>query len=235
MVGGVAAPVGVMLPAVTVPMDAPTFEELMAESRSAGPRRTPVLDHAAVTKAVVEWFQNKSQWRMVETEMAMPTSRRTDMTRRPRTSTIIRRADVIAFNSTDHEFYIIEVKAQWNDFLRDHKFSDYRKWCDWFAFAVPEELAECARWRMEDAPGRQYEGVGLLVIPNDYSNRRMVRRPKRREMDQETYTAMVERWGQSCWGRLIGTRGRIAELEYQWKNRNLERDEALIRAREARR
>jgi hypothetical protein len=195
----------------------PTFDELTEESRYAGPRRTPVLDHAAVTKAVIEWFQNKSQWRAAETEMALPTSPRRKATPKSAPSTIVRRADVIAFNSADHEFYIIEVKAQWNDFHQDRKFFDYRKWCNWFAFAVPEELAVCARRRMDDIPG-WYEGVGLLVIPNDYSDRRMVRRPKKYEMSDEDYRSMAERWGLSCWGRLIGTRTKIAELEWQLKN-----------------
>jgi hypothetical protein len=188
-------------------MDTPTFDELMEESRYAGPRRTPILDTPAVTKSVVEWFQNKNKWRAVETEMAMPA----------KPTEVQRRADVIAFNPTDHEFYIIEVKTQWNDFVRDRKFFDYRKWCDWFAFAVPEELAACARRRMDDVPG-WYEGVGLLVIPNDYGNRRMVRRPTQYKMTRSNYTKMIERWGLSCWGRLIGTRAKIAELEWRLKN-----------------
>lgn len=179
-----------------------TFDELMAEG--ATPRRTPILDHAAVVKATTEWFQNKNLWRSVEAEMSMPQNE---------PSAVIRRADVIAWNSDGREFYIIEAKAQWNDFIRDRKFFDYRKWCTWFAFAVPEELAACARKRMEAVPG-WYEGVGLLVIPNDFSSRRMVRRPAENKMSRPTYMKMVERWATSCRNRLVGARIKIAELEY---------------------
>lgn len=186
----------------------PTFDELVAEeSRYAGPRRTPILDTPAITKAVIEWFQNKSKWRMVEAEMALPT---------------MHRADVIAWNQDDRQFYIVEVKAQWNDFVRDRKFLKYRQWCDWFAFAVPEELVACVRRRMDEIPG-WYEGVGLLVIPNDFSPRRMVRRPKRSEMNESDYSNMVARWGRSCWGRIFDLRAENASLRYQWERRNLER------------
>ncbi len=204
----------------------PTFNELMAEGWT--PRRTPILDTPAITTAVVEWFQNKSKWRAVETEMALPTSLRRKTTPKSAPSTIIRRADVIAFNPTDHEFYIIEIKAQWNDFIRDRKFFDYRRWCDWFAFAVPEELATCARRRMEDIPG-WYEGVGLLVIPNDFGPRRMARRPKQSKMTRSDYVKMTERWGKSCWGRLIGLRSKIAELE--WRLRDLSEESPMYTPR----
>ena len=174
----------------------------MAEG--ATPRRKPVLDTSAVTKAVIEWFQNKSQWRMVEAEMALPITNRAD---------IIRRADIIAANYTDREFYIVEVKAQWNDFIRDRKFLEYRKWCDWFAFAMPEELISCARKRMDEIPG--YDGVGLLMIPNSYGARRLVRRPVKNKMTRANYLKMAERWGKSCWGRLLDARAKNAELEWR--------------------
>ena len=185
----------------------PTFDDLM-EDRHRTPRRTPVLDTLAITKAVIEWFQNKSQWRMVEEEMQLP---------RMVVSDAERRADVVAFNYTEHKFYIVEVKVGWNDFVRDRKFRDYRKWCNWFAFAVPEELAACARRRMDDIPG-WYEGVGLLVIPNDFSPRRLVRRAKEYDMPEQAYALMVERWGRSCWGRLIGARQEAAAMKFEIDN-----------------
>lgn len=180
----------------------PTFNELMAESPYAGPSRTPILDHTAVINGVIEWFQNKAQWRAVETEMKLPQTE-------PE-----RRVDLISWNRSGREFYIIEAKAQWNDFVRDRKFFDYQKWCNWFAFAVPEELAACARRRMEDIPG-WYEGVGLLVIPNDFSPRRMVRRPAKNEMTGQTYEMMVEQWAWLCHGRMFDARRKIAELEWR--------------------
>ncbi len=190
----------------------PTFNELVEPGPHSGPQRTPVLDTPAVTNGVVEWFQNKSQWRMVETEMCMPVEDwRYDTERR---------ADVVAFNYTTHEFYIVEVKTQWNDFTRDRKFPDYRKWCNWFAFAMPEELIACAKRRMDATPG--YEGVGLLVIPNNCGNRHLVRRPKKYEMPAEDYLLMVERWGRSCWGRTVGARQEIAELK--WRVNSLKED-----------
>ncbi len=194
----------------------PTLDELMAEG--ATPRRTPILDHAAVVKAIIEWFQNKSKWRAAEAEMSLPQAE---------PSSVIRRADVIAWNRDDHEFYIIEAKAQWNDFIRDRKFFEYQKWCTWFAFAVPEELAACARKRMEAVPG-WYEGVGLLVIPNAFGNRRMIRRPAENKMSRPTYTKMVEQWAASCRSRLVGERLKVAELEYRLPQPRV--DEALRRA-----
>ena len=140
-------------------------------SEGLTPRRVPVLDHTAVVKNTVEWFQNKNQWQSVEVEMSLP---------QDKPSSTIRRADIVAWDRGGQEFYIIEAKSQWNDFIRDRKFFEYRKWCTWFAFAVPEELAACARKRMEAVPG-WYEGVGLLVIPNAFGNRRMIRRPAVRQ------------------------------------------------------
>lgn len=184
----------------------PSFDDLMVEGDT--PRRTPILDHAAVVKSVVEWFQNKSKWRAAETEMPLPQTE-------PE-----RRADVLAWNQNDREFYIIEAKAGWNDFVRDRKFHDYRKWCNWFAFAVPEELVASALRRMNDPDvPRRYGGVGLLVIPNDFGPRRMVRRPTKYEMPEQTYMQMVERWGKSCWGRLIGARQKIAEQEFDLRRK----------------
>lgn len=183
-----------------MPRTDPTFDTLMAEG--ATPRRTPVLDTPAVTAAVLDWFGNKAKWRTATAEMALPNDQR---------------ADVIALNRTDHEFYIIEVKTKWNDFMRDRKFFTYRQWCDWFAFAVPEELAACARKRMDMVPG-WYEGVGLLVIPNDFSPRRMVRRPTQSKMVHEDYVKMLERWGQSCWGRIFDLRSDLAAHKLWLKN-----------------
>lgn len=194
-------------PAALLPMaKTPTFLQLMDEGTT--PRRKPILDHSAVIKATVEWFMNKSHWHSTETEMDLP---------QDKPSSKIRRADVIAWNRTDQEFYIVEAKAQWNDFVRDRKFLEYRQWCNWFVFAMPEELAASAQKRMDDVPG-WYEGVGLLVIPNDFSPRRLTRRPTRSPMTKPTYTKMVEQWAASCRNRLVGERMKVAELKY-WDRR----------------
>jgi len=184
--------------------NAPTLDELMAEG--ATPRRTPLLDHESVINGVVEWFLNKNPWRP-EVEMALPSGGAKE-----------RRADIVAWNRKGREFYIVEAKAQWNDFVRDRKFFDYRKWCTWFAFAMPEELVACARKRMDEIPG-WYEGVGLLVIPNHYGAHRMVRPPDQYKMTPTTYTKMVEQWAASCRSRLVGARVKIAELEYNARNK----------------
>lgn len=194
-------------------MAVPTFDELM-EPSGRTPRRRPVHNHLSIINNTVTYLQNKSQWRSVETEMLLPKT--PDMKK-------LRQADVVAWNRRDQEFYIVECKASWNDFMRDMKFMEYKGWCTYMAFAVPEELAEAARLWMEDRDGpRAFGGVGLLVIPNDYTDRRMVRRPKRRPMENDAYWLMVEQWAASCRSRLVGARMRIGELEYQWRNRNLE-------------
>lgn len=171
------------------------------------PSRKPVMDHDGVVSNTVDYLRNKHQWRAaVETEMQLP-----------KTSTMkkIRRADVVAWNQSDREFYIVEAKATWSDFQADMKFMEYKDWCTYMAFAVPEELATPARLWMEDRDGpRAFGGVGLLVIPNDFSARRMVRKPKRRPMSNERYLMMIERWALSCRGRLVGAREKIDELRY---------------------
>lgn len=179
----------------------PTFSELM-DGPYTTPRRTPILDHAAVVNGTIEWFLNKNPWRP-EAEMALPSDGDKE-----------RRADIVAWNRKGREFYIVEAKAQWNDFVRDRKFFDYRKWCTWFAFAMPEELVASARKRMDEIPG-WYEGVGLLVIPNAAGLHRMVRQPKPYKMTPATYTKMVEQWAASCRSRLVGARIKIGELEWR--------------------
>lgn len=179
------------------------------------PNRKPVMDHDGVIKNVVEYLGNKPEWRIAETEMVLPPMPAEDNSRP--INGVERRADVMAWNPRDKEFCIFECKASWQDFFRDRKFFDYQKWCNLFAFAVPEELAIAARLRMEDVPG-WYEGVGLLIIPNDFGNRRMVRKPVRRKWDKGEYQKVVERWAMSCQNRLIGTRVEIAQLKYEAKN-----------------
>lgn len=194
----------------------PTFNSLMAPNERT-PNRKPVMDHDGVERNVVEYLGNKPEWRIAETEMVLPPMPAED-NGRP-ISGVERRADVMAWNPRDQEFIIFECKANWRDFSNDRKFVDYKKWCNLFAFAVPEELAVAARLRMED--GSAYEGVGLLVIPNDFGHRRMVRKPVRREWEEGEYEKVVERWAMSCQNRLIGTRLEIARLQYQWKTRNM--------------
>ncbi len=194
----------------------PTLSSLMAPNERV-PKRKPVMDHDSVERNVVEYLGNKPEWRIAETEMVLPPMpKENDFGRTVRG--VERRADVMAWNPRDSEFIIFECKANWRDFFNDHKFIDYKKWCNLFAFAVPEELAVAVRLRMEDVGA--YEGVGLLVIPNGFGQRRMVRKPVRRDWEEGEYHKMIERWAMSCQNRLIGTRIEIARLQYQWKSRN---------------
>ncbi len=175
-------------------------------------------DHASIVRNTADYLQNKSPWRAVETEVQLPLT--LDMKK-------MRQADVVAWNRQGREFYIVECKAGWNDFLRDHKFMECEQWCTYMAFAVPEELAEAARLRMEEYDGpKAYGGVGLLVTPNDFSDRRMVRKPAHRPMETGAYMMMVEQWAASCRSRLIGARMKITEWEYRWKMRHVTRDES---------
>jgi len=172
-----------------------------------------VLDHAAVTKNAVDYLTNAG-WYFIETEVQLPKT--PEMKK-------VRVADVVAWNRRDRAVFIVESKASWNDFQRDHKFMEYKDWCHFMAFAVPEELAQAARMWMDEHNGpRAYGGVGLLVISNDFSPRRMVRTPERRPMERSAYLMVVEQLASSMRSRLVGTRIRIDELEYKWKTRNLE-------------
>ena len=180
------------------------------------PNRQPVMDHNGVIKNVVDYLGNKPEWRIAETEMILPPMPKEDGFGRTIRG-VERRADVMSWNPRDQEFIIFECKASWSDFHRDRKFMDYQKWCNMFAFAVPEELATAVRLRMEDVPG-WYEGVGLLIIPNDFGNRRMVRKPVRREWDKGEYEKMIERWAMSCHNRLVDTRFEITQLKHEAKS-----------------
>lgn len=182
----------------------PSFESLM-EERYLTPKRVPILDHKSVIEAAVQWLGNKAGWWWIEREMALPQNDP------PRI------ADVIAWNRREKQFYIIEAKAGWKDFHRDRKFLDYRKWCNWFAFAMPEELVQAALRRMDDVQD-WYEGVGLLLVPNGFGPRRMVRRPKKRGMPKDLYWAMVEQCAASSHSRLFDARLRINQLELGLKN-----------------
>ncbi|WKW50731.1 MmcB family DNA repair protein [Rhodomicrobium lacus] len=54
-----------------------------------------------------------------------------------------RRADILSIG-TKGEIWIVEVKSGVPDFRSDHKWRDYREWCDRFFFAVgpafPQEI-----------------------------------------------------------------------------------------------
>lgn len=50
-----------------------------------------------------------------------------------------RRADVMALNSAG-EVWIVEIKSSLADLRADHKWPDYREYCDRLYFAAPREL-----------------------------------------------------------------------------------------------
>ncbi len=50
-----------------------------------------------------------------------------------------RRADVVALDR-DGKFTIIEIKSGLADFQADHKWPDYKEFCDFFAFAVAADF-----------------------------------------------------------------------------------------------
>jgi hypothetical protein len=47
-----------------------------------------------------------------------------------------RRADVIGF-AADGTVWIVEIKSSLEDFRADHKWQEYREYCDRFCFAIP--------------------------------------------------------------------------------------------------
>lgn len=65
-----------------------------------------------------------------------------------------RRADIMALRP-DNGFVCIEIKSGPRDFMTDHKWPDYRAWCDQFFFAVDETFPR------ELLPG----DVGIIVAP----------------------------------------------------------------------
>jgi hypothetical protein len=47
-----------------------------------------------------------------------------------------RRADMIGF-AADGTVWIVEIKSSFEDFRADHKWQEYRDYCDRFSFAIP--------------------------------------------------------------------------------------------------
>lgn len=52
-----------------------------------------------------------------------------------------RRADVVALDR-DGRFTIVEIKSGLADFQADHKWQDYKEFCDFFVFAVAADFPE---------------------------------------------------------------------------------------------
>lgn len=52
-----------------------------------------------------------------------------------------RRADLMAVGA-DGVFWVVEVKSGPRDFLTDHKWQDYRLWCDRLCFAVDADFPQ---------------------------------------------------------------------------------------------
>ncbi|MFN0192875.1 MAG: MmcB family DNA repair protein [Aestuariivirga sp.] len=50
-----------------------------------------------------------------------------------------RRADIFALGR-DGEIWIVEIKSSIEDFRADHKWNDYRDFCDKLYFAIPQSL-----------------------------------------------------------------------------------------------
>jgi hypothetical protein len=50
-----------------------------------------------------------------------------------------RRADVIALSPQGH-LWIIEIKSSKEDYLTDNKWHEYRDYCDYFSFAIPQNM-----------------------------------------------------------------------------------------------
>lgn len=191
---------------------APSFEELLADSRRT-PRRKSLLSHGEVTRSALAYFYHQPGWE-AEHEVDLPTGNGTE--RLGNVNEINRRADVVAFNRIERLFHVVEAKAAWNDFQRDRKWLDVLPYCHLFSFAVTEEMASCARRWMEDWPGYAKHGIGLMVVPNfDTGRRRWIIRPGQRTIEEPAMTAMLVRWSAMHRSRLIGARLRVAELEGQ--------------------
>lgn len=67
------------------------------------------------------------------------------------------RADVIGVNAKG-EIWLAEVKVSRADLMADHKWGDYRGYCDAFLWAVPEALAP-----LLEAPAFAPAEAGLVV------------------------------------------------------------------------
>lgn len=99
-----------------------------------------------------------------------------------------RRADVVAL---DHHgrFTIIEIKSGLADFQADHKWRDYRDYCDFFAFAVAADFPDHVL--PED------EG---LMIADDFGAE-VIRSPRHDPLNAARRKAMLIRFARAGAGR----------------------------------
>lgn len=102
-----------------------------------------------------------------------------------------RRADLMTLDKRGG-ITIVEVKSCLNDFRTDHKWDDYRQWCDRFYFAVD------ARFPQEHIP----EECGLIVA--DRFDAEALREPAEHRLDASRRRAVTLRFARCAAFRLHG-------------------------------
>jgi hypothetical protein len=102
-----------------------------------------------------------------------------------------RRADLMTLDKRGG-ITIVEVKSCLNDFRTDHKWDDYRQWCDRFYFAVD------ARFPQEHIP----EECGLIVA--DRFDAEGLREPPEHRLDASRRRAVTLRFARCAAFRLHG-------------------------------
>ena len=110
-----------------------------------------------------------------------------------------RRADVIAL-APDGRLTIVEIKSSVADFRADHKWPDYRDFCDRFFFAIPETLPA------EILP----EAAGLIVA--DSFGAAILREPPEHPLAGARRKAVTLRFARSAAGLLHS----LADPEAGW-------------------
>ena len=100
-----------------------------------------------------------------------------------------RRADVVALGS-DAEFWIIEIKSSAADLATDHKWSDYRDFCDRLSFAT-----------LPDLTGLPFpEDCGLIAADGHYAEQ--LREAPEHKLVAARRKAMLIRFATAAAGRL---------------------------------
>jgi|EndMetStandDraft_7_1072992.scaffolds.fasta_scaffold101590_1 hypothetical protein len=102
-----------------------------------------------------------------------------------------RRADLMALDPRG-AITIVEVKSCLNDFRTDHKWEDYRQWCDRFFFAVDCDFPQ------EHIPG----DCGLIVA--DRFDAEALRDPPQHRLDASRRKAVTLRFARCAAFRLHG-------------------------------
>jgi hypothetical protein len=181
-------------PQVFVPQMAASGSRVNAPGKPLYPRFNGEIPHA-VTDVTGAAIPGTGAWHAVALDIARGTSR---YLRALRSAVIAeiplsdgRRADLMAIDPRGG-ITIVEVKSCLADFRTDHKWEDYRQWCDRFYFAVDCDFPQ------EHIP----EECGLIVA--DRFGAEALREPPEHRLDAARRKAVTLRFARCAAFRLQG-------------------------------